>query len=660
MGIVEEDIARVRAATDFVGLASEHVALRRVGQRWTALCPFHVEKSPSFSLNAQEGLYYCFGCQAKGDVITFVRELEHLDFAEAVEKLAGRAGITLHYDDEATGRDHQRLSRIYDTVARAMAWYHEQLLEGRDSSEARHYLRAERGYDGDVVRHYQLGWAPEGWDRLLRSIKLPRDALVDAGLAQVDDEGRYRDFFRGRLLFPIFEPGGRAIGAGGRMLPGGRPPKYKNTAGTAVYDKSKVVYGLNWAKQTIVQRGQIVMCEGYTDVIGLQRAGVGEAVATCGTALADGHIRLLTKFARRIILAYDADAAGQAAAERYYAWEQRYEVDIRVAALPAGSDPADLARRDPAALSAAITEARPFLSFQLERLFSRAEMGTAEGRVRAGAVAMGFVRAHPNDLVRDQYVMEVADRCRIDPDRLRSLPVAAPGSFVGAGTAVGAGSAAGAGAAAGSGSWAGAGAAAGAERGGRQDRSPAATPDRELEAVALSGPEVEALRLAVHRPEEVADRLDLALFGHPLSRSAFRALASADTLHDAIDDADPQTADLLQRLAVEESEEDTDDVMVRLMEVAGGRARADLLAEMRAAPAAEQGAYVATRTWVQLAVEELRTPDGSPVGRRVDPELKSERRLVAWLVERDEIATEASSGSGEAGVDDPHGDEGNR
>jgi DNA primase len=423
VGINDEDIARVRAATDFVGLAGEHIALRRVGLRWVALCPFHVEKSPSFSLNAEDKLFYCFGCQAKGDVITFVMELDHLDFPEAVEKLATRAGISLRYDDEATGRDHQRRTRIYDTVARAMAWYHQQLLEGRESSAARHYLRAERGYDGDLVRHYQLGWAPEGWDRLIRSLKLPRDALVDAGLARVNDKGRYTDFFRGRLLFPIFEPGGRAIGAGGRILPGGVGPKYKNTAGTAVYDKSQVVYGLNWAKQTIVQRSQIVMCEGYTDVIGLQRAGVGEAVATCGTALADGHIRLLTNFARKIVLAYDADAAGQAAAERYYAWEQRYQVDIRVAALPPGEDPADLARRDPAALEAAISGARPFLAFQLERLFSRSDLATAEGRVRAAGVAMGLVGAHPNELVRDQYLMEVSDRCRVAPDRLRSMPV---------------------------------------------------------------------------------------------------------------------------------------------------------------------------------------------------------------------------------------------
>jgi DNA primase len=625
MGIIDEDIARVRAATDFVALASEHVALRKVGLRWTALCPFHAEKSPSFNLNAEEGLYYCFGCGAKGDVITFVRQLEYLDFAEAVEKLASRAGITLRYDDEATGRDHHRLSRIYDTVAQAMAWYHAQLLEGSESSAARHYLRVERGYDSDVVRRYQLGWAPEGWDRLLRSLKLPRADLVDAGLAQVNDQGRYADFFRGRLLFPIFDSGGRAIGAGGRILPGGRGPKYKNTAGTTIYDKSSVVYGLNWAKQAIVARNQIVMCEGYTDVIGLQRAGVEEAVATCGTALADGHIKMLTKFARKIVLAYDADAAGQAAAERYYAWEQRYDVDIRVVALPKGEDPADMARRDPAGLSAAIASARPFLAFQLGRLFGRSDLATAEGRVRAAAVAMGLVSAHPNELVRDQYLMEVADRCRVTPDRLRALPVAvdspvAPGR-------------------------------AGGRDGDRWRRDRPGDPPPRVQPsggppVTIALPELAALRLAVHRPDEVADRVVLELFGHPLSRSAFVSLASAETLYDAIERSDPQTADLLQRLAVEETDEAVDDVMVRLVERAGRRALAELESEMRAAPVSDQAAYPPTMNWLQLAVEALRTADRH-VGRDTDPQLESERRLVAWLVERYESVTEGPDSAGD-------------
>jgi DNA primase len=617
MGIVDEDIARVRAETDFLAIAGEHMQLRRAGTQYTGLCPFHAEKSPSFSLNPNLGVYYCFGCGAKGDSITFVMELEHLQFAEAVERLATRAGIKLRYDDAATGRDHQRRARLYEALAEAVAWYHERLLKSPDAAAARRYLRSERGYDGDLVRQYQLGWAPEGWDQLLRSLKIPRAVLVDAGLAQANDQGRYMDFFRGRLLFPIFDPGGRPIGAGGRILPDGRGPKYKNTAGTAVYDKSRVLYGLNWAKQAITAKEQIVICEGYTDVIGLHTAGVGEAVATCGTALADGHIRALVSFARRIVLAYDADNAGQNAAEHYYGWEQRYGVDIRVAALPQGNDPADLARRDPEALQRAVADARPYLQFRLERLFDRADLGTAEGRVRAATSALRLVAGHPNELVRDQYLMMVADRCRIEPDRLRALPVpdedpmpVAPERRT---------------------------------RSGARPSSPSATPspsgappEADVEPVRLSPQEVVALRLAVHQPEQVAGRLERELFAHPVARGAFDALASATTLSDAITACDPQTAEILHRLAVEDGSDDADDVMVRLVEVATTRAIAELDQELLMAPAEDRSPYIEAQRWLRHTRDALRTADGMPVGSAMDPELQAERLLVAWIVRREQ------------------------
>jgi DNA primase len=612
VGIVDEDIARVRSSTDFVAVASEHMALRRVGARWVGLCPFHSEKTPSFSVNTELGFYYCFGCGAKGDVITFVREMEHLDFVEAVEKLAARAGIGLRYDDQATGRDHQRRSRLHETLDQAVDWYHHRLLAAPDGAAARAYLRRERGYDGDVVRHYRLGWAPDGWDELVRALGVPAPALVDAGLATVDESGRYTDFFRGRLLFPIFEAGGRAIGAGGRLLPGGRGPKYKNTPGTAVYDKSRVLYGLNWAKKAVVAAGRVVVCEGYTDVIGLHQAGIGEAVATCGTALADGHIRLLNNFARQIVLAYDADAAGQAAAERLYEWERRFDVDIRVAALPAGTDPADLGRQDPDGLARAVAQAQPYLGFRLERLFGRADLRSPEGRARAASEAVGMVAEHPNVLVRDQYLMEVADRCRLEPDRLREMArAAAPPA---------------------------------ASRGGRgrlsspgpgADTDPGADLARPAETpapVAVGGPELEALRLAVHHPEQVADRLELVLFAHPLARACFEALSTATTLHDAIAAADPQAADLLQRLAVENTDAEVDDVMRRVVERAGQRAIRQLEVDMRQADAVDQAAYVPTVTWLKLTLETLRTED--PAARAAAWE--GERRLVGWLVARDD------------------------
>ncbi|HET6963224.1 MAG TPA: DNA primase [Acidimicrobiales bacterium] len=595
MGIVDEDIARVRAATDFVALVGEHLALRRAGTRWVGLCPFHTEKSPSFSVNAELGMYYCFGCGAKGDAITFVRETEHLDFVEAVEKLAARAGINLRYDDEAGGRDRQRRGRIHDTLEAAVAWYHERLLSSPDAAPARAYLRRERGYDGDVVRRYRIGWAPDGWNHLVRNLGVPPAALVDAGLATVDEQGRYTDFFRGRILFPIFEPGGRPVGAGGRLMPGGRGPKYKNTANTAVYDKSRTLYGLNWAKKAVVDKGRVVVCEGYTDVIGLQRAGVEEAVATCGTALADGHIKALTNFARRIVLAYDGDSAGQSAADKFYEWEKRYDVEIRVLSLPPGADPADVARQDPAALLAAVEEARPYLGFRLERLFARSDLSSPEGRARAAGAALAMVGEHPDALVRDQYLMQVADRCRVEADRLRTMAAAGPVEG------------------------------AGAEAPRVPDRPPAERP-----VVALSGPELEALRLAVHRREEVVDRLDGPLFSHALASNAFDLLRESADVHEAIRRADPQAGDLLQRLAVEETDADPDDVMIRLVERAVQKELRELQSEMRQAPPEDQPAYAPTIAWLKLGLERMRADD---ITQR-EGALEAEERLVAWLAER--------------------------
>ncbi len=625
MAIPDEDVAQVRAATDIVALIGEHAALKRVGRRWTGLCPFHTEKSPSFSVNAEEGFYYCFGCQASGDAITFVRNMEHLDFVEAVRLLADRAGVTLHEDADG-GRDRKRRTELLDALERAVEWYHQRLLTSPDAGPARDYLRS-RGYDGAIVRQFRLGWAPDDWDALSKALRLPDKVLTDSGLGFVNRRGRAQDAFRARVLFPICDPSGRPVALGGRILPArpGQPPpdrpepKYKNSQESAVYAKRRTLYALNWAKADIIAQGEVVVCEGYTDVIGFFQAGVPRAVATCGTALAEEHFTLLRNFGRRIVLAYDADAAGQAAAERYYEWERRFEVDIRVAALPAGSDPADLAQRDPAALAQAVADAQPYLGFRLDRLFGRADLSSPEGRVRSAADAMAMVAEHPNELVRDQYLMQVADRCRVDPSRLRQI-AAAPRPRSG-GT-----------------------------------RSPTATDESAVGAteaparVTVGGPELEALRLAVHHPELVADRLELVLFAHPLARACFEALSAVTTLHGAIEVADPQAADLIQRLAVEDTDADADDVMIRLVERAGNRALASLQAEMRQSDSADQAGFVPTVSWLKLTLETTRAED---IGAQLAA-LEAERRLVGWLVARDEAErqTEATSPDGGDEIDE--------
>ena len=574
MGILAEDIERVRAATDFAAVAGEHIALKRAGRRYQGLCPFHAEKSPSFSINAEEGLYYCFGCGVGGDVITFVREIEHLEFAEAVERLAARAGIQIRYDTAAVSEERQRRTRLVEAMTRAVDWYHERLLSGADAKGARNYLRS-RGYDGEVVRAYRIGWAPEGWDELCQALKLSPDLARDTGLGFLNKRGRVQDFFRGRVLFPIFDVRGDPVAFGGRRLAEGEGPKYRNSPETPLYSKSRVLYGLNWAKAAVVDTNEVVVCEGYTDVIGLARAGIRSGVATCGTALSDEHVRVLKNFARRVVLAYDADAAGQAAAERFYEWERRYELDLAVADLPAGTDPGELSSRDPAALEAAIKGAKPFLTFRLDRLFLRSDLGTPGGRARAAEAAMEAIREHPSDLVRDQYVMVVAERTQIEPARLRMLLE------------------------------------------GRRPRQAATRQSRP------EGPEVEALRLAVHRPEEVAALLHEVLFVDPVVLAGYRALCASTTLAQAIDGAEPEAASLLQRLAVEDADAAADDVLARLAEEAAKRVIVRLEAEAR-----RTGTLTEEVGWLKLTIAELREP-----ATAVD----ATGRLVRWIVDRFEV-----------------------
>ena len=605
MAILDEDVARVRAESDFVAVASEHIALKRQGRRWVGLCPFHAEKTPSFSVNAEEGLYYCFGCQASGDVITFVREVEHLDFVGAVEALAARAGIQLRYD-EAAGGERRRHKLLQDAMEKAVDFYHEQLLSGSASGAARRYLREARGYDGEVVRRFKIGWAPDDWDALSRALGLPDDVLRDTGLGFVNSRGRRQDAFRARIMFPIFDPGGRPVAFGGRLLPGARVegPKYKNSADTPLYSKHRTLYGLNWAKGGIVEAGEVVVCEGYTDVIGMFQAGVPRAVATCGTSLADGHFRLLKNFARRVVLAYDADAAGQAAAEKFHEWERQFEMDIAVAALPAGADPGDVARSDPDALRAAVEGALPFMGFRVERVLGAADLSTPEGRAKAAEAALAVLSEHPNQLVRDQYVMVVAERCRIDPARLREMSERARSPHP-----------------AGHGPGAPAGPSARTDARGRNG-APDRGPRRPHQTTAVV--EVDALRLAVHRPEEVADRLEEQLFTDPVHQAAFRALVAAPTLHEAIDGAEPEAAALLQRLAVEDASEDDVDVTTADLARAAAAREVARLASLKVSE--DQLGEVSRRNgWLKLQMEALSDPQ-----ERVE----ACRRLVAWLSEQ--------------------------
>jgi DNA primase len=574
VGIVDEDIERVRAAVPLVEVVQQFVPMRRVGTRWVGLCPFHAEKSPSFGVNETLGIYKCFGCNAGGDVITFVREIEHLDFVGAVEWLAHRSGIQLRYTSGGEGRDRQRRSVLVEAMGKAVAWYHERLLEAPDARPARDYLRS-RGITGDLARRYQLGWAPDDWDALTKGLRLPDDVARDTGLAFLNRRDRLQDAFRARLMFPIFNEAGDAVAFGGRVLPGSTDPaKYKNSPETRIYAKSKTLYGLNWAKSDVVAADQVVVCEGYTDVIGLMQAGVPRAVATCGTALTEEHVRLLKRFARRVVLAFDADEAGQGAAARFYEWEKKYEVEVSVARMPPGTDPGQLAQEDPAALAAAVDDAVPFLRFRLDRVFRRGSLRTPEGKAKLASAALDVVREHPDDNVRRLYAGEVAAQTGLPAaDLLRALGGRGPV---------------------------------------RVDPLPRQPTRESAEAVALA--------LLVHRWDDIAPWLVEGLFVDEQHLATFRALADAHgDARKAIELADPATREELERLAVTDVDEDPDRHARYLIGVAAKRqldamrgdfsqarehARCKVLVEQLDDPEAGPAAAEQLLTWLDRRTEE--------------------------------------------------------
>jgi DNA primase len=514
VAIVEEDLERLRATVSISDVVQQYVALRRVGRNWVGLCPFHAERSPSFNVREETGRYKCFGCSAAGDVFTFVQEIEHVDFVNAVEQLAAKAGIQLTYTSGGESKDRQRRKQLIGAMGKAVDWYHQRLLTGDDARAAREYLRG-RGLAGDIARQFKLGWAPDDWDAMSRDVGLPADALRDTGLAFTNKSGRLQDSFRGRVMFPIMSENGDPVAFGGRILPGSTDPaKYKNSAETYIYAKSKTLYGLHGAKGEIVAADQVIVCEGYTDVIGFYRAGVKRAVATCGTALTEEHVRMLKRFASRVVLAFDADAAGQGAAEKFYEWEQKYQVQVSVAAFPKGQDPGELSLTNPQALAASVDNALPFLGFRLQRVMAGRALHSPEDRARLAEQAMAVVNEHPDTNVRKLYAGQVASHTGLpinDMVAIASRRSARPIVHVGGGRRVG----------------------------------------------SSENAEFVAIALLLQRWHDMAGWLDEVLFVDDVARRAFLAVAEGDgSVGKSLELADPEARELIERAAVTDIDAD--------------------------------------------------------------------------------------------------------
>jgi len=380
---------RVREAVDFVELVSARTELRRAGPaRYEGLCPFHEERTPSFGIDPTQKVYHCFGCQASGDVFTFVQETEGVDFRGALELLAERYGVELQREEEDPGEAERRKrrERLLELLGRTAAYYERYLWESKEAERARAYLR-ERGLGEEVLREFRVGYAPSAWDRVLLASRrggFSVDELYATGLAQRSKQnGQPYDRFRSRIMFPLADMRGRVLGFGARALREDQRPKYLNTSDNDLYHKGHNLYGADLARVAAARAGQVLLCEGYTDTIALHQAGMRNAVGLMGTALTADQVGELGRMAQTVLLALDADAAGQEAMLRASTLAARRRLELRVVPLPAGADPAELiGRAGPEAMRAVLADSVPFVRFRVERTLDAGDDSTPEGRDR--------------------------------------------------------------------------------------------------------------------------------------------------------------------------------------------------------------------------------------------------------------------------------------
>jgi DNA primase len=380
---------RVRDAVDFVELVSARTELRRAGPaRYEGLCPFHDERSPSFGIDPTQKVYHCFGCQASGDVFTFVQETEGVDFKGALELLGERYGVELELEaeDPRDAERRRRRARLLELLARTTAYYERYLWEAEEAQRAREYLQS-RGLGEEELRRFRVGYAPSAWDRVLLASRrggFSVKELYDTGLAQRSKQsGEPYDRFRERIMFPLADVRGRVLGFGARAMREGQGPKYLNTSDNDVYHKGLHLYGADVARVHATKAGQVILCEGYTDVIALHQAGVRNAVGLMGTALTGEQVGELARMASTVLLALDADSAGQEAMLRASALAAKRKLELRVVSLPAGLDPADLVQREGAqAINALVEQSVAFVRFRVERILAAGDDGSPEGRDR--------------------------------------------------------------------------------------------------------------------------------------------------------------------------------------------------------------------------------------------------------------------------------------
>jgi DNA primase len=429
--ISSESLDRVKQAADIVEVVSAHTDLRRQGSHYMGLCPFHDERSPSFSVEPQGKLYHCFGCGVGGDVIKFVEEKEGVGFTEAVELLADRYGVEIEreQEDPQAERRRERRRRLEQLLDRSAAYYANYLWESKEAAKARDYLAA-RGLGEEVLRAFGVGYAPSAWDTILvrgQQAGFSVEEMGSVGLAQRGRSGGEYDRFRERIMFPIRDRRGRVLGFGGRAMRSDQGAKYVNTAETDFFHKSQMLYGVDRAKAAIAKAGRAVVVEGYTDVLALHQAGIEEAVGVMGTAITPDQVAALSGMVDEVVLALDADSAGQEAMLRVQRVAAGRRMRLRVAAMPAGEDPAEMMAEEggPERFRALLGEAEELTSFQVGLVLDRTDRSSPVERDRALAEVAPVLAGMGETASRDELVRRVAEQLDLEPAMVMGRVVAA-------------------------------------------------------------------------------------------------------------------------------------------------------------------------------------------------------------------------------------------
>jgi DNA primase len=597
---------RVRDAADFLEIVSARTELRRAGPaRYEGLCPFHDERTPSFGIDPGQKVYYCFGCQASGDLFTFVQETEGVDFKGALELLAERYGVELQREEEdpREAEKRKRRERLLELLSRTTGYYERYLWESEEAAPAREYL-AGRGLDEGMLREFRVGYAPSAWDRVLLASRrggFTVQELYDTGLAQRSKQnGQPYDRFRSRIMFPLADVRGRVLGFGARAMGAEQKPKYLNTSDNDVYHKGLHLYGSDLARPHATRAGEVILCEGYTDVIALHQAGMRNAVGLMGTALTAEQVGQLARMAQTVLLALDADSAGQEAMLKAAGMAVKRKLELRVVALPPGTDPAELIQREgPEAMGAAVAKSVAFVRFRVERVLAGGDDTSPEGRDKIIDQLRPVFATLPPSAMRMELTRIVSGRLAL-PESLAETLLAGGGSGGGGGAEQGGGrgaaqqALAGVDGARGSGGAQARGSAGarGAARGG--DLSRREDTERAFLALCIASPEQGALALADLDVDEhfssgllrrAARRLREGGLEEPMrERAGSGADAGADSGADAaagsgsgdrmLED-DPELKGLLAELVVEAGREESDPGMLEVQRLQLELARVD-------------------------------------------------------------------------------------